>query len=55
MDDENSRAGDREAKPQDQMEKVLEIVIGLDTKMRNIENRVKKLEEDDTSTIALEA
>ena len=32
MDDENSRAGDREAKPQDQMEKVLEIVIGLDKK-----------------------
>ena len=31
MDDENSRAGDRETKSQDQMEKVLEIVMGLDT------------------------
>ena len=44
---------DRETrKPQDQIEKVLEIAIGLDTKASNVENRVKKLEEDDASTIA---
>ena len=52
MGDENSRASDRETKPQDQMEKILEIVTGLDTKMSSIENRVQKLEEDDTTAIA---
>ena len=52
MDEDKSRAGDREAKPQDQIGKILEIAIGLDAKVSNVENRVKKLEEDDVSTIA---
>ena len=49
--DEASRAGDREEKS-GQLEKALELIQGLDSKMNDIESRVRKIESDDMCTVA---
>ena len=52
MEDENSRAGDRENKSQEQLEKTLKLVVGLESKVNDVESIMSKLEEDDMSTVA---
>ena len=52
MEDENSRAGDRVNKSQEQLEKTLKLVVGLESKVNDVESIMSKLEEDDMSTVA---
>ena len=49
MESERPRAGDMgENYSEDKLEKIFNLVVGLDDKMSDIEKRVAKLEEDDT-------
>ena len=53
MESEQPRAGDMgENYSEDKLEKIFNLVVGLDEKMSDIEKRIAKLEEDDVSTVA---
>ena len=53
MESEHPRAGDMgESYSEDKLEKMFNLVVGLDEKMSDIEKRIAKLEEDDVSTVA---
>ena len=53
MESEHPRASDMgENYSEDKLEKMFNLVVGLDEKTNDIEKRIAKLEEDDVSTVA---